>query len=402
MSHTMVKRILSVVVPLASVMAMSGTAYGVDYYLRAEAFTKNLPGAPLPGDLDGDGDVDLTDLAGLLAAYGTCVGDPNYNPAADIDGSGCVDLPDLAILLSHYADPNGGLDIPVPMWGFAGDTAFGALDGTVSVPGPVLEVPSGDTMLTIHLDNNLSEPISIVIPGQIATTTPVFFTDGAGRQRVQSFTHEPPAGNATEVTYTWTGLKPGTYLYHSGTHPQVQVQMGLYGGAVVNPAAEGQAYDDASSAYNAQVLLLYSEVDPVLHQHVSDGSYGPGLAMTSTIDYNPKYFLINGEPYTATTAPLLAGTAGDSVLIRFLNAGLRTHAPVLLGARLRVIAEDGNLYPFARDHCSVELPAGQTKDVIVEFSAAGTYPLYDRTLCLTNAGGASPGGMLTYLQVVAP
>ena len=25
-------------------------------------------------------------------------------------------------------------------------------------------------------------------------------------------------------------MKPGTYLYQSGTHPQVQVQMGLYGG----------------------------------------------------------------------------------------------------------------------------------------------------------------------------
>jgi len=64
---------------------------------------------PIPGDLDGDGDVDLTDLARLLAAYGTCIGDPDYNPAADLDGSGCVDLPDLAIsdlaiLLSHYGE----------------------------------------------------------------------------------------------------------------------------------------------------------------------------------------------------------------------------------------------------------------------------------------------------------
>ena len=30
--------------------------------------------------------------------------------------------------------------------------------------------------------------------------------------------------------YSWTNMKPGTYLYQSGTHPQVQVQMGLYGG----------------------------------------------------------------------------------------------------------------------------------------------------------------------------
>ncbi len=56
----------------------------------------------LAGDLDGDGDVDLSDLAALLTAYGRCAGDPGYNPAADLDNSGCVDLPDLATLLANY------------------------------------------------------------------------------------------------------------------------------------------------------------------------------------------------------------------------------------------------------------------------------------------------------------
>ena len=56
----------------------------------------------LPGDVDDDGDVDLPDLACLLAAYGTCVGEPQYNRAADFDLSGCVDLYDLAVLLEHY------------------------------------------------------------------------------------------------------------------------------------------------------------------------------------------------------------------------------------------------------------------------------------------------------------
>jgi hypothetical protein len=59
-------------------------------------------GAAVPGDIDGDGDVDLADLAILLAAYDTCAGDPFFNPAADLDDSGCVDLADLAILLAAY------------------------------------------------------------------------------------------------------------------------------------------------------------------------------------------------------------------------------------------------------------------------------------------------------------
>lgn len=58
-------------------------------------------GNPL-GDLDDDGDVDLSDLAALLTAYGTCDEDLAYDPAADLDNSGCVTLCDLAELLANY------------------------------------------------------------------------------------------------------------------------------------------------------------------------------------------------------------------------------------------------------------------------------------------------------------
>jgi hypothetical protein len=61
-------------------------------------------GGPIVGDIDGDGDVDLTDLSMLLAAYGSCDGDPNFNRDADLDGNRCVDLTDLAELLSHYGE----------------------------------------------------------------------------------------------------------------------------------------------------------------------------------------------------------------------------------------------------------------------------------------------------------
>jgi hypothetical protein len=55
-----------------------------------------------PGDIDNDGDTDLSDLAALLAAYGSSVGDANYNPGADFDDDGDVDLSDLAFLLADY------------------------------------------------------------------------------------------------------------------------------------------------------------------------------------------------------------------------------------------------------------------------------------------------------------
>jgi hypothetical protein len=54
----------------------------------------------LLGDLDLDGDVDLTDLAQLLAHYGMTEG-ASYEDG-DLDGDGDVDLTDLAGLLANY------------------------------------------------------------------------------------------------------------------------------------------------------------------------------------------------------------------------------------------------------------------------------------------------------------
>jgi hypothetical protein len=53
-----------------------------------------------PGDLDGDGDIDLADLAQLLANYGMTSG-AQYEDG-DIDADGDVDLSDLAALLAVY------------------------------------------------------------------------------------------------------------------------------------------------------------------------------------------------------------------------------------------------------------------------------------------------------------
>ena len=55
---------------------------------------------PFPGDLDYDSDVDLADLATLLAHYGQ-TGGAAYEDG-DINGDGAVNLADLAELLTHY------------------------------------------------------------------------------------------------------------------------------------------------------------------------------------------------------------------------------------------------------------------------------------------------------------
>jgi len=69
---------------------------------NSEIINYPFPSPDVIGDVDGDGDVDLADLAGLLATYGLCDGDVGYNEAADFEDNDCIDLADLAALLSNY------------------------------------------------------------------------------------------------------------------------------------------------------------------------------------------------------------------------------------------------------------------------------------------------------------
>lgn len=309
----------------------------------------------------------------------------------------------------------------IAVWGFAeddnGNLADGCGAGVISVPGPQLTVPSGDATLNIHVRNDLPQmndqdvPLSIVIPGQIAALNPTWI-DSAGAvvatgarpagdytSRVRSFATE--TGRFAVGTYSWTGLKPGTFLYQSGTNPAVQIQMGLYG-AVTVAAGTDQAYPGVP--YDQEVVLLYSELDPALHAAVAGDDYGPGKAVTSTVDYRPRYFLVNGEPFSAASPPIEIGNEGDTVLLRFLNAGLTSHSLVLQDMYLSTIAEDGNPSPYPQQQYSVFLPAGKTRDAVLAVNCAdppapGQRALYDRILSLSNGGSANPGGMFSYLDL---
>jgi hypothetical protein len=56
----------------------------------------------IPGDINGDGVVDIYDAILLAAAYGSTPGTPNWNPNADINGDGIVDIYDAVILAGNF------------------------------------------------------------------------------------------------------------------------------------------------------------------------------------------------------------------------------------------------------------------------------------------------------------
>lgn len=284
---------------------------------------------------------------------------------------------DLAAVPAKWTPPDS--TTPIMMWAFIQDPGSCPSSPVPWDIGPELKAEPGAN-LTIQLRNCLPEPVSLIIPGQAVTLVPQTLTNG----RVRSFTYETASGGGV-ATYTWKNLQAGTYLYQSGTHPAKQVQMGLYGALTVG---------DYSGIEN-EIILLYSEIDPALHAPAS-----PATPMT----YKPRYFLINGKTYAPGQAvpSIQAGITGQKTLIRFVNAGLMSHVPVLQGPYMKVIAEDGNMYPYPREQYSLLLPPGKTKDVVwMTPEKPGKYTIHDRSLWLSS-NGAAGGGMLAHLTVRFP
>ena len=67
------------------------------------SFDINLEGRQyFQGDVNGDGKVDITDLAMASAAFGSYPRHPRWNPAADINRDNRIDTQDMAIVSANF------------------------------------------------------------------------------------------------------------------------------------------------------------------------------------------------------------------------------------------------------------------------------------------------------------
>ena len=77
------------------------------------------------------------------------------------------------------------------------------------------------------------------------------------------------------VQYSFEATHPGTYLYHSGTNPELQIEMGLLGAIIVRPqgvpVGQKWAYEHADSAYDYEYLFLLTEMDSTIHEKAQLG-----------------------------------------------------------------------------------------------------------------------------------
>jgi Abnormal spindle-like microcephaly-assoc'd, ASPM-SPD-2-Hydin/Bacterial Ig domain len=165
---------------------------------------------------------------------------------------------------------------------------------------------------------------------------------------------------------------------------------------------------------------------------------GSSACYPPAVNFTPLYYTINGvafnktnssaSTFSATPATLAPLTGPGSVLVRFVNAGLRMHVPSIVGSLTNkqmpagaaptvtggfsIIAEDGNPLPgLARVQNEVFMAAGKTYDVMINATPAcipvlagqtcttPALPVYDRELSLSGNAIARDAGMLAYIGI---
>ncbi|RLI39270.1 hypothetical protein DRO69_14465 [Candidatus Bathyarchaeota archaeon] len=67
-------------------------------------FVYGLITVTIPGDVDGDFDVDIYDVVKITSIYGSTRSDPEFNPNSDLDDDGEITIYDVVRCTSHYGD----------------------------------------------------------------------------------------------------------------------------------------------------------------------------------------------------------------------------------------------------------------------------------------------------------
>lgn len=283
----------------------------------------------------------------------------------------------------------------VLIWGYApgrpGDP------GRAQYPGPTLIANEGETV-TIILHNQVTDEtghlldgtdgrpainVSAVFPGQ----TMLNVTNDPGTPGL--ITREALPGGT--VRYRFKANNPGTYMYHSGTRPDLQVELGLLGALIVRPAlGANYAYNSADTAFVREYLFVLSEMDPTIHDLVEFDQ----MDQIDNTSYYPVYWFINGRTAPDTMAPRNAEwlptqpyncvprvTPGEKILMRVIGAGrdlhpFHHHADNSLviaknGVLLESVPDGGTGADLAYSVFTIQSIPGETVDAIFDWTDKG-------------------------------
>ncbi|MBI3637019.1 MAG: multicopper oxidase family protein [Candidatus Rokubacteria bacterium] len=269
---------------------------------------------------------------------------------------------------AHAAPRTITLEARVMTWELSPGKKVMAMGYNGRVPGPEIRAREGER-LRIAVQNLLPEPTSVHWHGLEVPHA----MDGVG-----GLTQKPIASGESFV-YEFDARPAGTRWYHTHVEEHRQMDMGLAGPFIIEPAtAEPMAadreitlmLDDWRTGTGAPVPPTHDGIGAFRRRAPRAGGSGHAIEGDHAATYDTM--TINGKAYPATEPLRL--TRGERVRLRLVNASAEhTHVVRVAGHRLHVTHTDGNALEAPVEVDAVPIAPSERYDAVVVADRPGAW-----------------------------
>lgn len=274
--------------------------------------------------------------------------------------------PDISFNRGIYMNGSMTMDDgqSVEIWGFT--DGGGGMGG--DFPSPPIRVTEGQIVhTTLSVDGNMW--LHTIHHHGIEPSTE---NDGVG--------HTSFDVDGT-YTYQWLASHAGTYFYHCHTNTVLHAEMGMYGALIIDPAEDPndppgtKRVFAGGPAYDVEAIWACDEIDSSWHSLDWDaGTCGADVGLNAL---NPDYFIISGVDgaQSALTDSRVAVTVpqGQTLLVRYINAGYLPQRITFGGLTATVVASDGRALPVAVTATSLTTHSAERYDCLFTPQESGVY-----------------------------
>ncbi|VAW98471.1 Multicopper oxidase [hydrothermal vent metagenome] len=250
----------------------------------------------------------------------------------------------------------------VTMWGFTdgGGDMGGGMGG--SFPSPAIRVNQGQIVHTVLSNPGMMWLHTIHHHGIEPSTE----NDGVGHT---SFDVQGT------YTYQWLASHAGTYFYHCHTNTPLHAEMGMYGALIVDPPDGPGRVFEGGPGYDVEAIWAVDEIDSSWRGNPwNAGTCGGDVGLH---DLNPDYFIITGvdgaQSALTDSSVAVDMNRGDTLLVRYINAGFLPQTIRFGGLTGSVVSSDGRAFPNAIDVTSLDTVSAERYDILFNPSSSGTY-----------------------------
>ncbi len=307
-------------------------------------------------------------------------------PGMDMGGGLMQDAPVSSVGVPVATEHEGGQFLPFKLdgnvkvfaitarpvvWKINADTQVIAWTYNGTLPSPLICVTEGDQVRVVFT-NQLPKPTTIHWRGLPVPNK----MDG-----VPPLTQEESKPGAS-FTYAFEARLAGTFMYHSHVDTDKQINIGLFGGFIVDPKNWAQVKPDVDAT------MILNE------WRIVDGKTYPAMPTMG----EPNFFTINGKTFPDTQTNV---KQGQRVRIRFIGAGQFEHPMHLHGMPFKIVATDGYPVPEVAQLTKDVIPVHPGERFDVEFVAdnPGQWAFHCHIVHHVTNNDVEPGGLLFVVNV---